>query len=190
MSKKPVAAGKSSFDLIDTTEFFSRIPLTPGIEVLDVACGAGQYSMEMAKLLDQRGMIHAVDMWEEGIELLKESTRQQGIRNIKPVRADITKRIPLDDGSIDFCLMATILHDLSPEGQDETLKEIKRVLKNDGVLAVIEFKKIDKGPGPPVSIRLSEQEAEETLRKHGFLKTYLGEIGEFNYLLTLQKGGA
>jgi ubiquinone/menaquinone biosynthesis C-methylase UbiE len=187
MCKKPVAAGKSSFDLIDATELFSRIPLTPGIEVLDVACGAGRYSMEMAKLLDQRGMVHAVDMWDEGIELLKESVRQQGIRNIKPVRADITKRLPLDDGSIDLCLMATILHDLPPAGQDAALEEMGRILRPSGTLAVIEFKKIDRGPGPPVAIRMSATEVEEKICAQGFRKTYGGDVGEFNYLLLFEK---
>ncbi|WP_279384547.1 class I SAM-dependent methyltransferase [Geotalea toluenoxydans] len=164
--------------------------MQPGAQILDVACGVGRYSLEMAKLLDQGGLINAVDLWDDGIESLRNIIREQGIANIQPLLADITKGIPLNDGSIDFCLMATILHDLSPEGQDATLKEIKRVLKDDGVLAVIEFKKIDKGPGPPVSIRMSEQETEKTLRKHGFLKTYLGEVGEFNYLLTLKKRSA
>lgn len=190
MSKKPVAAGKSSFDLITPSAFFSNIHIHPSAQVLDVACGVGRYSLEMAKLLDQGAFIHAVDLWDEGIESLQNAIRERGIANINPLLADITKGIPLDGGSIDFCLMATILHDLSPEGQDATLKEIKRVLKDDGVLAVIEFKKIDRGPGPPVSIRMSEQEAEETLRKYGFLKTYLGEVGEFNYLLTFRKGRA
>ncbi|WP_243373287.1 class I SAM-dependent methyltransferase [Geotalea sp. SG265] len=187
MSKKPVAAGKSSFDLIDTTEFFSRIAVAPNAQILDVACGAGRYSLEMAKLLNKEGLIHAVDLWDEGIESLQKTIGELGIATIRPLLADITKGIPLDEGTIDFCLMATILHDLPPEGQDATLKEINRVLKDDGLLAVIEFKKIDRGPGPPASIRMSEQEAEETIRKYGFRKTYLGEIGEFNYLLTFAK---
>ena len=83
--------------------------------------------------------------------------------------------------------MATILHELSPEEQDSTLREIIRVLKIDGVLAIIEFKKLDKGPGPPIHMRISEQEAEDKIKKYGFLETYRGNIGEFNYLLKLKK---
>ncbi len=187
MSKKPVAAGKSSFDLINPSDFFSNIKIHPSAQVLDVACGVGRYSIEISKLLDEKGLIHAVDLWEEGIESLKNSIREQGISNISPIKADITKHVPLEDESIDFCLMATVLHDLSPNEQDSTLKEVVRVLKRDGVLAVIEFKKIDKGPGPPISIRISEQEAEEKIKKYGFLETYRGEIGEFNYLMNFKK---
>jgi len=187
MNKKPVAAGKSSFDLINPPDFISNIKIHGSAQVLDVACGVGRYSIEISKLLDGNSLIHAVDLWDEGIESLRNAIREKDISNINPIKADITKHIPLENESVDFCLMATILHDLSPEGQDSTLKEIVRILKPDGVLAVIEFKKIDKGPGPPISIRISEQEAEEKIKKYGFHKTYLGGVGEFNYLLNLKK---
>jgi ubiquinone/menaquinone biosynthesis C-methylase UbiE len=187
MSKKPAGAGRSSFDLINPLDFFSNIKIHPSAQVLDAGCGVGRYSIELSRLLDDTGLIHAVDGWDEGIESLKNTIRDKGISNINPIKADITKHIPLENDTVDFCLMATVLHDLPPEGQDSALREIVRVLKPDGVFALIEFKKIDKGPGPPISIRISEQEAEEKMKKYGFLKTYLGDIGEFNYLLNLTK---
>ena len=55
------------------------------------------------------------------------------------------------------------------------------------ILAIIEFKKIDNGPGPPLSIRISELEADEKIKKYGFIEMYCGEISEFNYLITFQK---
>lgn len=187
MSKKPAGAGRSSFDLINPSVFFANIKIYPSAQVLDAGCGAGRYSIELSKLLDEKGLIHAVDDWDEGIESLKKTIREGGISNINPMKADITKHIPLENESVDLCLMATVLHDLSSEGRDSALREIVRVLKPHGVLALVEFKKIDKGPGPPIGVRISEQEAEEKLRRYGFLKTYLGDIGEFNYLLNLQK---
>ena len=41
MDKKPVAAGKSSFDLVDTDAVFSILNLTGDTIFLDVASGAG-----------------------------------------------------------------------------------------------------------------------------------------------------
>jgi ubiquinone/menaquinone biosynthesis C-methylase UbiE len=187
MSKKPAGAGKSSFDLINPSSFLSNIKIHPSAQVLDAGCGAGGYSIELSKLLDDKGLIHAIDFWDEGIETLTTAIREKGISNINPINADISKHIPLGSASVDFCLMATVLHDLSPEGQESTLKEIARVLKPDGVFTLIEFKKIDKGPGPPMSIRISQQEAEEKIKKYGFLKEYMGDIGEFNYMLNFKK---
>ncbi|MCE5263230.1 MAG: class I SAM-dependent methyltransferase [Deltaproteobacteria bacterium] len=187
MSNKPAGAGRSSFDLIDPARFFSNIKIHPGAHILDAGCGVGRYSIELSKLLDDKGVIYAVDDWDEGLDSLRNAIRENGLSNINPIKADITAHIPLGNGSIDLCLMATVLHDLPPGGQDSALREIARVLKPDGVFALVEFKKIDKGPGPPIGIRISEQEAEEKIAKYGFSRTYLGEIGEFNYLLTLRK---
>lgn len=187
MRNKQAAAGKSSFDLINPSDFFSNIKIRPSAQVLDVACGVGRYSIEISKLLDEKGLIHAIDVRDEKIESLTHAIREKGISNINPIKADITKHIPLANESVDLCLMATIFHELSPAEQDSTLKEIVRVLKPDGILAVIEFSKIDKGPGPPIRIRISEQEAEEQIKKYGFLETFRGKIGKFNYLLNLKK---
>lgn len=187
MDEKPVAAGKSSYDLIDPAAFFAAVDIRPGARVLDMAAGAGRYSLEIAKLVGDSGMVHAVDAWEEGIESLRAAVRRQGLANVDPILADITGRIQLDDASIDLCLMATILHDLAPEGQDAALREAARLLKPGGVLAVVEFKKIDRGPGPPARVRISEPEAEQMLGRHGFRKTHGAELGEFTYLLVFRK---
>jgi len=187
MGKKPVAAGKSSLDLIDAREFFARIDLPPGGVVLDLACGVGNYSLEISKALGGNGLIYAVDSWEEGIETLKQTIREAGTSNIRPIVADIAERLPLEDASVDFCLMATVLHDLSLAEQPAALAEAARVLKPGGVLALVEFKKVDRGPGPPMSIRISEQEAEAMIGTFGFQKTYCGDLGEFTYLLTARK---
>ena len=67
---------------------------------------------------------------------------------------------------------------------DMVLKKIKTLIKPGGCLAVIEFKKIEGPPGPPVEIRLSEAEVEEMVTRHGFVKKETIDIGEYNYLMT------
>lgn len=186
MHNEPVAAGKSSFDLIDTGEFFSRLDLAVNARVLDMACGVGRYSLAMAERV-QQGMIYAVDMWDEGIETLERTIRENGVENIRPIKADITKRLPLEDRAVDVCLMATILHDLTPEGRSAALNEAARILRSSGTLAVVEFKKINRGPGPPADIRLTGWEAEEIISGCGFRKTSGGDIGEFVYMLLFEK---
>jgi ubiquinone/menaquinone biosynthesis C-methylase UbiE len=83
--------------------------------------------------------------------------------------------------------MATIIHDLSKRARDVSLREVARVLKPEGILNIIEFKKIDEGPGPPVGIRLREGEIESIVSVHGFKKVYAGEAGAYNYILNFKK---
>lgn len=187
MSNKPVAAGKSSFDLIDIEKMSAIIDVKPDSSFLDLACGIGRYSIEIAKNMSEKGIIYAVDLWKEGIEALRQEIEKKSIKNIKPILADITKRLPLEDHSIDSCLMATILHDLSKSDQESSVQEAARLIKSDGILYIIEFKKIDIGPGPSIEIRMKENEIETLVTQFNFIKVAGGEVGKFNYLLKFKK---
>jgi ubiquinone/menaquinone biosynthesis C-methylase UbiE len=106
MSNHPTAAGKSSFDLIDVNVFLSVLDLNGDIVFLDLACGAGNYAIEIARQLQPNGMVHALDLWEEGIATLKQKADSMGLTNIEASVCDVSKRLPLADYSLDVCLMA------------------------------------------------------------------------------------
>ena len=180
--EKPKGAGKSSFELINPEKLIETLPLKKGSVVLDLACGKGAYSLFFSKYLGDTGLIYAVDLWKEGLLLLDEQIEKNKITNILTLVADATEQIEIDDYSVDICLMATVLHDFEEERKTvSVLKEVKTLLKPNGCLAVIEFKKIE---GPPVHIRLSEDEVEKIVTGYGFKKGKVADIGEYNYLMT------
>jgi ubiquinone/menaquinone biosynthesis C-methylase UbiE len=187
MGDKPVAAGKSSFDLIDKEKLFAVMDVVPDSRFLDLACGPGRYSLAVASRLNNGGTVYAVDLWREGIEALDHEIHSRGLRNIKTMVADIRHPLPFDKDSIDSCLMATILHDLAKKDQKASLREIGRLLKAGGMLHIIEFKKIETGPGPPFAIRMEEKEIDALVAPFGFTKVTAGEVGEFNYMVKYRK---
>ncbi len=181
---KPIGAGKSSFELIDPALLFRRLRLREGMVILDLACGKGLYTIALADAAGEKGWVYAIDLWEDGIAHLEKEISARGIENIKTMMADVSKKIPLDDARIDLCLMATVLHDLvQTKAHEGALREVRRVLNPEGILAIIEFKKIDGPPGPPVQIRLSPREVEQMLNVHGFKKKWTHEVGPYNYLM-------
>jgi len=185
--KKPTGAGKSSFDLIDTEKFFQELDLQKGISFLDVASGRGAYSLAVSDIIGPQGSVFAVDLWAEGIEMLKTAAQERGIENITAFVSDVGRRIPVEDQSIDVCLMATVLHDLVEDRIDRgALNEIARVVKSAGTLAVMEFKKIDGPPGPPKHIRLSPEDVADMLDSFGFKKERTADVGPYNYLILLK----
>ena len=150
-----------------------------------MACGEGEYSIGFSKMIGDEGLIYAVDLWEDNIKRLKETMSSAGIRNVKAFMADVSKPMPIENDSIDVCLMSTVLHDLIQEkNADGAIKEAARVLKPHGLLAIIEFKKMDGPPGPPIHIRLRPQEVESIVELFGFNKKAMKEVGAFNYLMT------
>ena len=186
--KKPKGAGKSSLELINSDKLTDTLPLNPGSTVLDLACGKGIYSVFLSKIVGDTGLVYAVDLWEEGLQILGKEIEEQNITNILPLLDDATKQIEIDDYSVDVCLMATVLHDFEEmDKAGAVLEQIKTILKPGGHLAVIEFKKIEGPPGPPIKIRLSEDETEKMVTGYGFKKVKVADIGEYNYLMTFQE---
>lgn len=185
MTDKPIAAGKSSFDLVDPEKVFAELNLAPGMVLLDVACGAGKYALAAAGRLEGRGTIVAVDLWAEGIAALREEAGRLGLHNIRAEVADVTRRLPLEDGSVDTALLATVLHDLAVEGTEaDALREIARVLRPGGRLVIVEFDKVDSEPGPPAAIRLAPGEVKKIVVPCGFRMAGQKRVGLHNYLIS------
>lgn len=183
MSHAPTCAGKSSFDLIDPDLLLRSMPLDPDMTVLDLGCGAGKYTLAIAKRLQAPGRMIAVDLWQEGLASLRQTAQSMDAAPIEIHMADIRRELPIADDSVDLCLMATVLHDLVHESDDTTfLSEIRRVLNPEGVLAVVEFKKQDGPPGPPKAIRLRLEEVSALLLTAGFIRfSGVVELGDHIY---------
>ena len=187
MSHKPIAAGKSSFDLIDFNAFLSAVDLSGEIVFVDVACGIGNYAIEIARQIRSTGTVHAFDLWEQGIAKLKLKAGSLGLENIEATVCDVSKKIPLESDSVDICLMATVLHDLIEDGTHKgALDEIVRVLKPAGRLAVVEFKKMPGPPGPPEKVRLSQEELLGILAPMRFQCLDTVDLGTVTYLSVFQ----
>ncbi len=180
----PPGAGHSSFDLIDATKFFQELRLKSDATLLDLGCGEGHYTLAAADRMGGKGLIYALDLWKPGIEKLEQKSAAEGRRNLKAMQVDISKAVPLEDRQVDVALMATVLHDLLEFGLAAgALKEAARVIKPGGTLAIVEFKKIEGPPGPPLRVRLTPEEVEKVVTPYGFKKNRVVEVGQYNYLI-------
>ena len=185
---RPPGAGSSSFELIDPALLFRELELGPTSVFLDIACGLGAYTLAAAEVVSGGGLLYAVDLWAEGIANLRSEADSRGFANIVAMVADVGVRIPVDDGTADSALMATVLHDLFQEGDAPgALRETVRVLKPGGIFAVVEFIKVEGPPGPPASIRLAPPEVEALVFPFGFARKSHLALGPYNYLMTFRR---
>ena len=91
MQNKSVEQG--SFGMINSELAFNQMGLKKGCSFLDVGCGAGDYSIRAADIVGESGVVYALDRWKDVISSLDAKAISRGIRNIKPMQCDITKRI-------------------------------------------------------------------------------------------------
>lgn len=180
--------GRSGRSLLDPEKVIREIGLKPGDIFLDAGCGEGYFSIVASEVVGDSGKVYAIDINNEAIVNLKKEIDERNITNIKAITGDITKKIPLGNEIIDICLVANVLHGLVINKEVEsTLKEISRVMKPNGDLAVVDFKKIDGPSGPPLSIRMSPEEVEKIVSWHGFKKERVVEVGKYHYAVIFSK---
>jgi ubiquinone/menaquinone biosynthesis C-methylase UbiE len=162
---------------------FNALDLKKGDVFLDLGCGPGDYAIEASRIVGNSGFVYALDKWPYLICGLKEKADSHGLKNIHAVVSDVTAPLPVADHCIDVCLMATVLHvPAVTERMGAVFSEVCRVLKTRGHFAIIECKKEDMPFGPPKHMRLSPTDIENSIKKYGFKKLSLVDLG-YNYMI-------
>jgi ubiquinone/menaquinone biosynthesis C-methylase UbiE len=180
--------GRFTNALLDPEKVLKEIGLKGGDTLLDAGCGEGTFSIPASEIVGDSGKIYAIDSSQKAINIFKGKIKEKDIRNIETFVGDITKKLPIEDKSIDVCLMANILHGLIVSKKVENaLKEVFRALKHNSILAVVDFKKIDGPPGPQKSIRMTPEEVEGIIIKYGFETKGVAEVGKYHYAVIFNK---
>ena len=175
---------RSSKDILSAMEVLEAVGLEIGDIFLDAGCGDGYISIAASNLVGDQGKIYALDVYPESIETVKKEIEDKKLDNTHAILADISKNIPLDSDSIDIVLMANVLHGfVADEEVEKVMSNIVEVLKPGGVLAVVEFRKLDGIKGPPFNIRISPEEVSIILKDYGFDITDKLEIGQYHYIV-------
>jgi ubiquinone/menaquinone biosynthesis C-methylase UbiE len=146
-------------------KMLKSLNLQPGQIVCDFGCGNGYHTLELARLVGPKGLVYAVDIQQEMLDLLAERTSPRGLENIKPVLA--TAENPgLPPKTFDLVLMVDVYHELSHP--PEVLALVRDSLKADGRLVLVEFRSED--PDVPILPlhRMSQPQVLKELQSNGF----------------------
>lgn len=171
-------SGKSSESLLDKNIILKSLNILSGQTILDAGCGNGYMAKEFSKLVSKSGRVYAIDSHEQSIEQLKSETDGS---NIIAIDSDITQKTDIEDSSVDFIYLSTVFHGFTDSQRERFLKEIKRILKPNGVLAIVEINKSDTPFGPPMDIRYSP---EELVKAVALENSVLTKIGAHFYMQT------
>ena len=112
-----------------------------GERVLDVACGTGAPSLQVARRVGATGSVVATDLNEEPLKIAAERARGRGITNIRFEPADV-HALPYCEGEFDLitCRFGVMFFADLPKA----LRELRRVLKAGGRIAFAAWGSFDQ----------------------------------------------
>ena len=149
-----------------TSEMINELKLKPGISVADIGSGNGYHTLMMAKIIGEKGQAYAVDIQPEMLIMLEERAKKAGMENIKLIENRFWDA-DLPEKSVDFVLMADVYHEFSHPQQ--MLSSIKKSLKENGVVCLLEFKSEDpKVPIKPEH-KMSKAQVIKEMSSNGFV---------------------
>jgi ubiquinone/menaquinone biosynthesis C-methylase UbiE len=143
----------------------ANLGLKAGMTVCDMGCGNGFHTLPMAKMLGGTGQIFGVDIQPEMLSQLRDRLEEQGIGNVTPILgSQHDPRLPAN--AIDLILLVDVYHEFShPE---QMLSAMRRSLKPDGVVVLVEFRAED--PRVPIKPehKMSKSQIMKELPANGF----------------------
>jgi len=130
--------GRAIYD--NRFQILDAMGLKPGMDVADIGAGSGLISRLIAGRVAPNGTVYAVDIAKNMIDHINETAKKDNIPNLKAVLGD--PRSPkLAPQSVDVvCIIDSYHHFEFPA---DMLAEIRKALRPDGTLVLIDFKRID-----------------------------------------------
>ena len=143
------------------------IGIMKGMTLADLGSGPGFFTIPMAQMTGENGIVYAVDRDPNMLKCLQENIAKAGLNEkiIKIIKSDVTST-GLSKNSIDIVFFANVLHEVS----DKTafFQEVKRICKPSAKVVDLDWKKIKTDHGPPLQERLTEEEAAKLFSENGF----------------------
>lgn len=166
----------------------SQLTLAPGSTVADLGAGTGAFSFPLAAKVGPTGKVYACEVQADIMSRLESEIRDHGTTNIIPVHANIEllQGTRLRDASVDWVVLANVLFQV--EDRDTCLEEIKRILKPEGAVLLIDWTESFGNLGPHTDHVINQSAAETLFTKHGLRMTpAVIDGGSHHYAVVFKK---
>lgn len=124
--------------------------LKPRMKVLDVGCGTGSISKDIANIVGENGKVTGIDNTE--IFILSGRESYQNVTNLELIHIDLFDFHP--EEKFDLIISARVLQWLS--NPKEALLKMKSLLKPNGQISILDYDhtNLDWNPAPPESMQV------------------------------------
>lgn len=139
----------------DPIKNLANLDIQNGMSVVDIGTGSGFYAIEAAKKVGSTGRVYAVDVQKDILDRIKNNAATLGLRNIEIIWANAEKigGTKLREACAQRVIVSNVLFQV--EKKDDLVLEIKRVLRPNGKVLVIDWSQTS--PLSPKTIVTKEQ---------------------------------
>lgn len=157
--------------------------LKSGGSFADIGCGPGFFTLPAAHIVGEKGVVYAIDTEEKMLDRLRERMPPSNVMLIKSTESSFSVK----GSAVDMAFLGYMLHEA--EDRPRFLKEVKRIVKDEGSVVIIDWKKIREEKGPPLEERLTEDEVVCLLKAAGFEEVKAVSFNESHYKISAVKRG-
>ena len=120
-------------------KLIQRSGISEGMTVLEIGCGNGAYTPFIGRAVGNNGIEHALDIQQNMLDKLNSKLAKSKFKDVTNIRTVLGNayELPFEGHSIDIVCMITVLQEIPDRAK--ALKEVKRVLKSNGKLAITEL---------------------------------------------------
>ena len=151
--------------------------------LVDIGAGTGFYAVPFAEK-SKDCLVYACDSSPVMVEWMQENIPVIYQDRVVPVQCDETT-VPLPSEIADLVYMINLHHEL--DDPQATLREAMRLLKQDGLLAVIDWKPERTPLGPPLEIRVPQQQIVTQFIECGFKDVKQHDVLSYHGFITGRK---
>jgi arsenite methyltransferase len=147
-------------------QVIQALQLSEGTVIADIGAGGGYFTERFSKTVGRLGHVYAVDVQDIMIAKLKERVEINNLENVTVIKGKFeAPMLPLH--AIDMAFFSSVYKEI--DDRIQYMKKVRKSLKPDGRVAVIEFYR-DRGlMGPEFSDRLHETQIIDEMEKAGFV---------------------
>ena len=107
------------------------------VKVLDMCCGTFANGLVVAKNRPEAKVV-GLDRSKPMLRKAKKKVEDNGLKNVKLVCRDATDT-GIRSGAFEYVIIGLVLHECNPELWKAILSEVKRLLKDDGKLIILDW---------------------------------------------------
>jgi len=160
-----------------------KMELAPQSVVADIGAGTGYYTFAIARKIPQ-GKVYAVEIQDEMIKYLEQKKIATGSNNVEVIKS--TSQSPnLPQNSVNLAIMVDVYHEL--EFPHEMLQAIKKSIKPDGAILLLEFRAEDPSIAIKPHHKMTIVQANIEMEANGFKLSYSGDFLPIQHFLLYKK---